>query len=218
MVSWFQSIIGQEARQQMLDTAGGLPDRVFACVGGGSNAIGLFQGFIDDESVQLVGCEAGGLGEGKGNHASRLAYKDATVGVAQGMKTYFLQNDDGNMLETHSVAAGLDYIGVNPVLVHLWEKERVRFEAVTDEEVTEALKMAMLTEGVIPALESSHGFAQAIKEAAEMKPSEKILINMSGRGDKDIFTIADALGDEHWKRFIRQKADEYSEQKINSKG
>ena len=158
------------------------------------------------------------MGEGTGNHASRLAYKDATVGVAQGMKTYFLQNDDGNMLETHSVAAGLDYIGVNPVLVHLWEKERVRFEAVTDDEVTEALKMSMLTEGVIPALESAHGFAQAIKEAAEMKPSERILINMSGRGDKDIFTIADALGDEHWKRFIGQKADEYSEQKDNSKG
>ena len=217
MVSWFQSIIGQEARQQMIDNAGGLPDRVYACVGGGSNAIGLFQGFLDDESVQLIGCEAGGFGEGKGKHASRLAYKDASVGVAQGMKTYFLQNDDGNMLETHSVAAGLDYIGVNPVLVHLWEKERVRFEAVTDNEVTEALKVTMLTEGVIPALESSHGFAQAIKEAASMKPSERILINMSGRGDKDIFTIADALGDEHWKRFITQKADEYNEQNIGSK-
>jgi len=119
MVSWFQSIIGREARTQMLETAGGLPDRIFACVGGGSNAIGLFQGFMDDQAVQLVGCEAGGFGPGKGNHAARLAYKDASVGVAQGMKTYFLQNDDGNMLETHSVAAGLDYIGVNPILVHL---------------------------------------------------------------------------------------------------
>jgi len=209
MVSWFQSIIGKEAREQMLTSAGKLPDRVFACVGGGSNAIGLFQGFMDDSEVELVGCEAGGFGPGKGNHAARLAYKDASVGVAQGMKTYFLQNDDGNMLETHSVAAGLDYIGVNPVLVHLWEQQRVRFEAVTDDEVTEALKLSMRTEGVIPALESAHGFAQAIKEAEAMPKDEVILINMSGRGDKDIFTIADAIGDEHWKKFIKQKADEY---------
>ena len=131
------------------------------------------------------------------------------MGVAQGMKTYFLQNDDGNMLETHSVAAGLDYIGVNPILVHLWEKDRVRFEAVTDTEVSEALKMAMRTEGVIPALESAHGFAQAIKEAEKMSNDEVILINMSGRGDKDIFTIADALGDTHWKSFIQDKAKQY---------
>jgi len=212
MVSWFQSIIGREAREQMLESAGKLPDRIFACVGGGSNAIGLFQGFMDDKDVQLVGCEAGGFGPGKGNHASRLAYKDASVGVAQGMKTYFLQNDDGNMLETHSVAAGLDYIGVNPILVDLWEKDRVRFEAVTDSQVTEALKMAMRTEGVIPALESSHGFAQAILEAETMSKDDVVLINMSGRGDKDIFTIADALGDEHWKKFIRQKSDEYTQQ------
>ncbi|MBX2847883.1 MAG: tryptophan synthase subunit beta [Acidiferrobacterales bacterium] len=213
MVSWFQSIIGREARQQILEQAGKLPDRVFACVGGGSNAIGLFQGFMDDSDVVLVGCEAGGLGPVKGNHAARLAYKDASVGVAQGMKTYFLQNDDGNMLETHSVAAGLDYIGVNPVLVHLWEQDRVRFEAVTDEEVTEALKTSMLSEGLIPALESSHGFAQAIKEAQTMSKDEVVLINMSGRGDKDIFTIADALNDEHWKHFIRNKAGEYSVEK-----
>ncbi len=209
MVSWFQSIIGREAREQMISSAGKLPDRVYACVGGGSNAIGLFQGFMDDLDTQLIGCEAGGFGPGKGNHAARLAYKDASVGVAQGMKTYFLQNDDGNMLHTHSVAAGLDYIGLNPVLVHLWEQNRVRFEAVTDAQVTEALKLAMRTEGVIPALESSHGFAQAIAEAEQMSKDEVILINMSGRGDKDIFTIADALGDEHWKTFIRQKADEY---------
>ena len=209
MVSWFQSVIGREAREQILNSAGKLPDRIFACVGGGSNAIGLFQGFMDDADVQLVGCEAGGFGPGKGNHASRLAYKDASVGVAQGMKTYFLQNDDGNMLETHSVAAGLDYIGVNPVLVHLWEQDRVRFEAVTDTQVTQALKMCMLTEGLIPALESSHGFAQAIKEAEQMSAHEVVLVNMSGRGDKDIFTIADALDDSHWKTFIKDKADQY---------
>ncbi len=209
MVSWFQSIIGLEAREQIMSSAGKLPDKVFACVGGGSNAIGLFQGFMDDTDVQLIGCEAGGFGPGKGNHAARLAYKDASVGVAQGMKTYFLQNDDGNMLETHSVAAGLDYIGVNPVLVHLWDQGRVRFEAVTDSQVTEALKVTMRSEGLIPALESSHGFSQAIIEAEKMSKDEVVLINMSGRGDKDIFTIADALDDEHWKLFIQQKAAEY---------
>ena len=209
MVSWFQSIIGREARQQILAATDQLPDRIYACVGGGSNAIGLFQGFIDDAEVQLIGCEAGGFGPGKGNHAARLAYKDASVGVAQGMKTYFLQNDDGNMLETHSVAAGLDYIGVNPILVHLWEQNRVRFEAVTDSQVAEALQITMRSEGLIPALESAHGFAQALQEAPNMRPDQTILINMSGRGDKDIFTIADALRNEHWKTFIRQKAHEY---------
>ena len=209
MVSWFQSIIGSEAREQILASAGKLPDRIFACVGGGSNAIGLFQGFMEDHDTELVGCEAGGFGPGKGNHAARLAYKDASVGVAQGMKTYFLQNEDGNMLHTHSVAAGLDYIGVNPVLVHLWEQNRVRFEAVTDSQVTQALKLTMRTEGLIPALESSHGFAQAIQEAETMSKDEVVLINMSGRGDKDIFTIADAIGDQHWKEFIQQKASEY---------
>lgn len=216
MVSWFQSIIGMEARQQILSSAGKLPDRIFACVGGGSNAIGLFQGFMDDADVQLVGCEAGGFGPGKGNHASRLAYKDASVGVAQGMKTFFLQNEDGNMLETHSVAAGLDYIGINPILVNLWERGRVRFEAVTDSQVTDALQMCMLSEGIIPALESSHGFAQAIKEAEQMSSDEVVLINMSGRGDKDIFTIADALDDSHWKQFIDDKAEHYRNEKASS--
>ncbi|MBB6520966.1 tryptophan synthase subunit beta [Pseudoteredinibacter isoporae] len=209
MVSYFQSIIGREARGQIQKIAGKLPDRVFACVGGGSNAMGLFQGFLDDQAVELVGCEAGGLGPGEGNHASRLAYKDASVGVAQGFKTYFLQNKDGNMLHTKSVAAGLDYIGVNPALVHLWEQKRVRFEAVTDAEVTEALKLCMKTEGLIPALESSHAFARAIEEASKMSKDEVILINQSGRGDKDIFTVADALDDDHWKSFIKTKAEHY---------
>ncbi len=121
MVSYFQSIIGEEARGQVIDVAGRLPDRVYACVGGGSNAIGIFQAFLEDKDVELVGCEAGGLGPDSGKHAARLAYPDASVGVAQGFKTFFLQDDNGNMRETHSIAAGLDYIGVNPILVHLWE-------------------------------------------------------------------------------------------------
>ncbi len=209
MVSYFQSIIGIEAHRQIIEIAGRVPDRVFACVGGGSNAMGIFQGFLDNEQVELIGCEAGGLGPGVGNHASRLAYSDASVGVAQGYKTYFLQNDDGNMLETQSVAAGLDYIGINPILAYLWEQKKVRFEAATNEEVIEALRLVMATEGLIPALESTHAFATAIAEAKTMSKNEIVLINQSGRGDKDIFTVAEALNDDHWKGFIQEKAIEY---------
>lgn len=208
MVSFFQAIIGKEARQQIIQEAGKLPDRVFACVGGGSNAIGIFQGFMDD-NVELIGVEAGGHGPGSGLHAARLAYDDASVGVAQGFKTYFLQNNDGNMLETHSIAAGLDYIGINPILSDLWEKDRVRFEAATDEMVRDTLKLVMRTEGLIPALESTHAFALAVAEAPKMGKDEVILINQSGRGDKDIFTVADTIEDDHWKEFIKNKAVEY---------
>jgi tryptophan synthase beta chain len=208
MVSFFQAIIGKEARQQIIQETGKLPDRVFACVGGGSNAIGIFQGFMDD-NVELIGVEAGGHGPGSGMHAARLAYDDASVGVAQGFKTYFLQNNDGNMLETHSIAAGLDYIGINPILSDLWEKDRVRFEAATDDMVRDTLKLVMRTEGLIPALESTHAFALAIAEAPKMGKDEVILINQSGRGDKDIFTVADTIEDDHWKQFIKDKAVEY---------
>ena len=213
MVSWFQSIIGLEAREQILAQTGRLPDRVFACVGGGSNAMGLFQGFIDEPNIELIGCEAGGEGVGSYMHSARLAYDDASVGVAQGYKTYFLQNEEGNMNETHSVAAGLDYIGVNPIFSHLHDTGRVRFEAATDAEVRETLKLTMRTEGLIPALESTHGFVVALKEAATMRKDEIVIVNMSGRGDKDIFTIADALDDAKWKSFIGGKADQYRAEK-----
>jgi tryptophan synthase beta chain len=140
MVSYFQSIIGKEARKQILEREAKLPSRIYACVGGGSNALGIFQAFFDDP-VELVGVEAGGHGLESGEHASRLASKDASIGVAQGYKTYFLQNRDGQMQETHSVAAGLDYVGVSPILSHLKEKGRIRFEAATDQEVVEALSL-----------------------------------------------------------------------------
>ena len=208
MVSWFQSLIGQEARRQVLEQAGRLPSRVYACVGGGSNAMGIFGGFFDDD-VELVGVEAGGAGLDSNAHAARLASTDATLGVAQGYKTYFLQNPDGQMNETHSVAAGLDYVGVSPILAHLSETGRVRFEAATDEEVVDALSLTMQKEGLIPALESSHGFVQAFKEAPLMSKEDVIIINQSGRGDKDIFTIADAFGDPEWEAFIQKKAKEY---------
>jgi len=210
MVSYFQSIIGSEAREQMLGQVGRLPSRVYACVGGGSNALGIFQGFLGDSEVELVGVEAGGEGLETGRHASRLASADASVGVAQGYKTYFLQNDDGQMLETHSVAAGLDYIGVSPILSAYHEQGRIRFEVATNNEVLEATRLTMKKEGIIPALESSHALACAFREAPEMSADDVILINLSGRGDKDIFTIADALGDESWKKFITTKAEAYS--------
>lgn len=209
MVSWFQSIIGTEAREQMLNRTGRLPDRAYACVGGGSNAMGLFSGFMDDKEVELVGVEAGGRGKGMGEHAARLAYDDATIGVAQGYKTYFLQNTDGQMQETHSVSAGLDYVGVSPILAGLHETGRVRFEAAEDKDVVAAMQLTVKKEGLIPALESSHAFAQAFKEAPDMSSDEIILINQSGRADKDIFTVADAIDDPKWKEFIIAKAKEY---------
>lgn len=208
MVSWFQSIIGKEARGQIVDRTGGLPKRVYACVGGGSNAMGIFSGFFDDD-VELVGVEAGGHGVETGDHAARLASQDASLGVAQGYKTYFLQDEDGQMRETHSVAAGLDYVGVSPILSHLHESGRVRFEAATDEEVVEALSLTVRKEGLIPALESSHAFVQAFKEAPDLGPDDVILINQSGRGDKDIFTVADAFDDPGWKAFVKEKAEQY---------
>lgn len=209
MVSWFQSIIGQEAREQMLQRTGQLPNRVYACVGGGSNAMGIFSGFLTDKDVELIGVEAGGRGKGMGHHAARLAYNDATVGVAQGYKTYFLQNTDGQMQDTHSVSAGLDYVGVSPILADLYETKRVRFEAATDKEVVEAMQLTVRKKGLIPALETSHAFVQAFKEAPLMSPNEIILVNQSGRADKDIFTVADAIDDPKWKEFIIAKADAY---------
>ncbi|MBX2823925.1 MAG: tryptophan synthase subunit beta [Gammaproteobacteria bacterium] len=209
MVSWFQSIIGTEAREQMLQRTGTLPARVYACVGGGSNAMGIFSGFMDDESVELIGVEAGGRGQGTGEHAARLAYDDASIGVAQGYKTYFLQDRDGQMQDTHSVSAGLDYVGVSPILSYLNETRRVRFEAATDADVVAAMQRTVRHEGLIPALESSHAFAQAYREAPDLTPEDNILINMSGRADKDIFTVADAVDDPKWREFIIQKAADY---------
>jgi tryptophan synthase beta chain len=209
LVSYFQSIVGQEARTQMLERYGGLPNRVYACVGGGSNAMGIFAGFFDDPEVELIGVEAGGRGPATGDHAVRLTSDDASIGVAQGYRTYFLQNDDGQMNETHSVAAGLDYIGVSPILAHLKQTGRVRFEVATDREVVDALALTVRKEGIIPALESAHAFAQAFKEASQLGPDARILINQSGRGDKDIFTIADAFDDPSWRAFILHKAEGY---------
>ncbi|MGD8449770.1 MAG: tryptophan synthase subunit beta [Desulfobacterales bacterium] len=208
MVSFLQSIIGKEARSQILQKENRLPARIYACVGGGSNALGVFQAFLDDP-VELIGVEAGGKGLETGKHASRLCSEDASIGVAQGYKTYFLQDSDGQMKETHSVAAGLDYVGVSPILAKFAESGRIRFEAATDREVVDALSLTIQKEGLIPALESAHAFAQAFKEAPAIPKEDVILINQSGRGDKDIFTVADAFADPKWQEFIKAKAEEY---------
>lgn len=205
MVTYFQSIIGQEARQQILQATGALPQRVYACVGGGSNASGIFAGFLDDREVELIGVEAGGLGLDSGQHAARLAQHVGRPGVAQGYKTCFLQNAEGQMQPTHSVAAGLDYIGVGPILAYLHQIGRIRVEAATDAEVLQALQLVMRREGIIPALESAHAFVTALHEAPHLSAAAAILINQSGRGDKDIFTIAEALGDARWRAFLRDK-------------
>lgn len=209
MVTYFQSIVGKEARRQVLETTGRLPTRVYACVGGGSNAMGVFSGFLQDPQVELVGVEAAGRGLDTSQHAARLASPSASIGVAQGYRSYFLQDADGQMKDTHSVAAGLDYVGVSPILSHYHDTRRVRFEAATDREVIDALELTVRKEGLIPALESSHAFAQAFKEASQLGRDEIILINQSGRGDKDIFTVADAFDDPKWKEFICKKADAY---------
>jgi tryptophan synthase beta chain len=210
MVSWFQSIIGIEAASQILDQHGRLPARVYACVGGGSNAMGVFGRFIKEEATELVGVEAGGLGIESGQHATRLCGNDASPGIAQGYKTMFLQNKDGQMLDTHSISAGLDYVGVSPILSDLNDQGAVRFESATDDEVMEALDLTMKKEGIIPALESAHAFVQAFKEAPNLSTDDAVIINNSGRGDKDIFTIAHAYDDPSWKEFIIERAKLYT--------
>ena len=209
MVSYFQSIIGQEARRQILEREGKLPARVYACVGGGSNAMGIFSGFMDDP-VELVGVEAGGKGLDSGRHAvAAVLRRTPASALPRDIRPTFLQDADGQMKETHSVAAGLDYVGVSPILAHLKETGRVRFEAATDREVVDALALTIRREGLIPALESAHAFVQAFKEAPTLSREDILIINQSGRGDKDIFTIADAFGDPKWQEFIIKKAEKY---------
>jgi tryptophan synthase, beta subunit len=192
MVRDFQSVIGREARAQMLEATGRLPDVVIACVGGGSNAIGIFSGFIDDEAVDLRGVEAGGRGSELGQHAAR--FNGGRMGVFQGTRSYVLQDAHGQIATTHSISAGLDYAAVGPEHAFLHDSERAFYTYATDEEALEAFQKLSHSEGIIPALESSHAVADAIKLAPTMSPDQIILVNLSGRGDKDIFTVADILG------------------------
>ncbi|MCZ2108495.1 MAG: tryptophan synthase subunit beta [Dehalococcoidia bacterium] len=191
MVRDFQSVIGKEARQQMLEQAGKLADVAIACVGGGSNAIGLFHPLVDDPT-RLIGVEAGGSGVGSGKHSATLVA--GRPGVLHGTKTYLLQDPNGQILETHSISAGLDYPGVGPE--HSWLKtsERAEYVAVDDRQALEGFQALTRTEGIIPALEPSHAIYHAIQVARTMSPGEDVLVGLSGRGDKDMHTVASALG------------------------
>lgn len=192
MVRDFQSAIGTEAREQMLEREGRLPDAIIAAVGGGSNAIGLFHPFLDDTSVKIYGVEAGGLGLDGDKHCASMTA--GNPGVLHGNRTYLLQNEDGQILEGHSVSAGLDYPGVGPE--HSWLKDtgRVNYVPILDNEALEAFQITTRTEGIIPALESSHAIAQALKLAPDMDQDQIMIVNLSGRGDKDVHTVGEILG------------------------
>jgi len=193
MVRDFQSVIGKETKEQILEQEGRLPDAVIAAVGGGSNAIGLFHPFLDDESVKIVGVEAAGHGlEVYNGHAASL--NGGRPGVLHGNRTYLLQDDDGQILEGHSISAGLDYPGIGPEHAHLFDTGRARYVTATDTEALEAFQLTSRLEGIIPALESSHAIARVGDLAKEVGKGGIVVLNLSGRGDKDIFTVAKALG------------------------
>lgn len=188
MVRSFQRIIGDEAREQIIEATGQLPDAVCACVGGGSNAMGIFAAFLDDTDVKLFGFEAGGDGVETGRHAAR--FSGGRPGVLHGSKTYILQDEDGQTLASHSVSAGLDYPSVGPEHSHLFETGRAVYEPVVDDEAMEAFKLLSRTEGIIPAIESSHALAGAMRVGKRLGPEATLLVNLSGRGDKDMTTAA----------------------------
>ncbi len=192
MVRDFQSVIGQETRDQLQEAEGRLPDSVVACIGGGSNAMGLFYPFLDDPSVRLIGVEAGGHGVETDKHAASL--NGGTEGILHGMKSYFLQNEDGQITEAHSISAGLDYPGIGPEHAWLHDLKRAEYVSVTDEEALDAFQKLSKLEGIIPALEPSHAFAHVLKIAGDLPKDHLMIMNLCGRGDKDIFTVADKLG------------------------
>ena len=192
MVRDFQNIIGDEVRKQMQRAEGRLPDTLVACVGGGSNAMGLFHPFLDEPSVRMIGVEAAGLGIPTGKHAASL--NGGTPGVLHGNRTYLLQTDDGQIIDAHSISAGLDYPGIGPEHAYLFDKKRVDYVPISDDEAIEAFHLLTRLEGIIPALESSHAIAQAAKIAGKLPKDHLIVVNLSGRGDKDINTVAALQG------------------------
>jgi tryptophan synthase beta chain len=192
MVRDFQSVIGAEAKVQMQEMEGRLPDTLVACIGGGSNAMGLFHPFLDDESVEVIGVEAGGHGIETGEHSASIL--GGSPGVLHGNRTYLLQDDDGQILEGHSISAGLDYPGIGPEHSWLSDIGRVKYVSATDREALEAFQLLSKIEGIIPALEPCHALAHVAKIAPTMSKDEIILVCLSGRGDKDVFSVAEYLG------------------------
>jgi len=195
MVREFQSVIGREARAQFFEREGRLPDALVACVGGGSNSIGLFHPFLDDAGVRMVGVEAGGAGAELGLHAARFnAAGGGRPGVLQGTMSYVLQDERGQIAPTHSVSAGLDYPSIGPEHAFLHDAGRVEYVSASDEEALEAFRLISRLEGIIPALESAHAVAHALKLARELTDAQSVIVNLSGRGDKDVQAVADATG------------------------
>jgi tryptophan synthase beta chain len=196
MVRDFQRVIGRETRAQILEREGRLPDYLIACVGGGSNSIGLFYDFLNDAEVKMIGVEAGGYGQQVGEHAARfLAIGGGRVGVLQGTRSYVLQDERGQIAATHSVSAGLDYPSIGPEHAHLHDRGRVEYVSATDDEALAALQLLSRLEGIIPALESSHAIAHVIRLAPQLARDQIIVVNLSGRGDKDVNTVIEKLGD-----------------------
>lgn len=207
MVRDFQSIIGLEVREQIMAREGKLPDHIVACVGGGSNAIGIFNAFLEDKNVNLIGVEAGGTDANTpGKNAARLQGA-GSVGVVEGYKSYFLQNEDGQMQPTHSISAGLDYAGIGPEHARLFEAGRVRYVTANDDEVLTAVRTLARAEGIIAALESAHAVTHALKLAPTLPSDDVVVVNVSGRGDKDLFILGDAMGGEAWKEYLRRRGN-----------
>jgi len=194
MVRDFQSIIGRETREQIMEAEGRLPDTLIACIGGGSNAIGLFHPFLDEPDINIIAVEAAGYGVNTDKSAASIA--SGKPGVLHGNRTYLLQDEDGQIIEAHSISAGLDYPGIGPEHSWLHEEGRVKYVPATDNEALEAFQLCTQTEGIIPALESSHAIAEVMKIAPKLPKEHIIVLNLSGRGDKDIFTVAQALGEQ----------------------
>jgi len=192
MVRDFQSVIGKETREQMMEAEGRLPDTLIAAIGGGSNAMGLMHPFLDEPDVKMIGVEAGGHGVDTDEHAASLI--GGSPGILHGMQSYFLQNEDGQITEAHSISAGLDYPGIGPEHAWLFDQKRVDYVSVTDDEALEAFQLCTRLEGIIPALEPAHAFAHVMKIAPELPKDHLLVMNLCGRGDKDIFTVAEKLG------------------------
>ena len=201
MVRHFQSVIGRETRDRILEIEGRLPASIYACVGGGSNSIGMFSAFLDD-AVRLVGAEAGGRGPGPGDNAVRMGGQ-GRPGVVQAYRSYFLQDADGSLLPTHSVSAGLDYAGIGPELARLGDSKRITFTSASDAEALAALSLTARAEGIMPALESAHALAAAFRELPGSDPGSCIVVNVSGRGDKDLFITAPEFDLGDWTAFLR---------------